>query len=166
MGNGIFEVTASLKLGGIVQEKKCKCYLAFEKGKDYKKAFKIYQKKYSKLLKERELFKNEIKKQWDDYNEVVNLYRKHDVKKLIGEEKIIRSLNINNFGFVNCDRPIEYPKGEEVNPIYVDDQDNPIVLENVVLVQKNTNALFRYTATIKYNLDADNLLWGMTKDKK
>lgn len=96
----------------------------------------------------------------------MNFYRKHDVKKLIGEEKIIRSLNINNFGFVNCDRPIEYPKGEEVNPIYVDEQDNPIVLENVVLVQKNTNALFRYTATIKYNPDANNLLWGMTKDKK
>jgi hypothetical protein len=166
MSNGIFEVTASFTLGGIVQEKKCRCYLVFEKGKDYKKAFKIYQKKYSKLFKERELVKNMIKKQWDDYNEVVNLYRKHDVKKLIGEEKIIRSLTINNFGFVNCDRPIEYPKGEEVSPIYVDEQDNPIVLENVVLVQKNTNALFRYTATIKYNPDADNLLWGITKDKK
>jgi hypothetical protein len=164
--NGVFEVTASFKLGGVIQEKKCECYLAFEKGNDYKKAIKIYQKKYSKLLKERELIRNKIKKQWNDYYEVVNLYRKHDVKKLIGEEKIIRSLTINNFGFVNCDRPIDYPKGEVVTPVYIDGQNNPIVLENVVLVQKNTNALFRYTSTIKYNPDDDNLLWGLTKEKK
>ena len=44
LANGVFEVTASMKFGGIIQEKKCKCYLAFEKGKDYKKAFKSIKK--------------------------------------------------------------------------------------------------------------------------
>ena len=36
----------------------------------------------------------------------------------------------------------------------------------MVLVEKNTNALFRYTSTIRYNPEADNLLWGITNDKK
>jgi hypothetical protein len=140
--------------------------LAFEKGKNYKAALKTYQKKYSRLLKEREQASKKIKKQWDDYYAVVNQYRKYDVKRLTGEEKIIRSLTINNFGFVNCDLPIDYPKGGKVDPIYVDEHGNPIILSNVVLVEKNTNALFRYTSTIRYNPEADNLLWGITNDKK
>jgi hypothetical protein len=88
------------------------------------------------------------------------------VKKLLGEEKIIRSLTINNFGFVNCDQPIDYPQGGKLDPIYVDESGTPITLTNVVLVEKNTNALFRYTSTIRYNPKADNLLWGITNDKK
>ena len=166
LSNGLFEVSASLKLGQIHIENKCTCYLAFEKGRNYQAALKTYQKKYSKLLKERELAKAKIKKQWDDYYAVVNQYRKYDVKRLSGEEKIIRSLTINNFGFVNCDQPIDYPKGGKVDPIYVDEHGNPITLSNVVLVEKNTNALFRYTSTIRYNPEADNLLWGITNDKK
>jgi hypothetical protein len=166
LSNGLFEVSASLKLSKINIENKCKCYLAFEKGKNYKAALKTYQKKYSRLLKEREEARKKIKKQWDDYYAVVNQYRKYDVKRLTGEEKIIRSLTINNFGFVNCDQPIDYPKGGKVDPIYVDEHDNPISLSNVVLVEKNTNALFRYMSTIRYNPKADNLLWGITTDKK
>jgi hypothetical protein len=49
--------------------------LAFEKGKNYKAALKTYQKKYSKLLKERDQARAKIKKQWDDYYAVVILNR-------------------------------------------------------------------------------------------
>ena len=164
--NGLFEVSASLKLAGIKMENKCICYLAFEKGKEYNKALKTYQKKYAKLLKEREKARAIIKKQWDDYYTIVNQYRKYDVKKLTGEEKIIRSLTINNFGFVNCDQPIDYPQGGKLDPIYVDESGAPLTLTNVVLVEKNTNALFRYTSIIRYNPEAENLLWGITSDKK
>ena len=166
LSNGLFEVSASLKLSKINIENKCKCYLAFEKGKNYKAALKTYQKKYSKLLKERDQARAKIKKQWDDYYAVVNQYRKYDVKRLTGEEKIIRSLTINNFGFVNCDQPIDYPQGGKLDPIYVDESGTPITLTNVVLVEKNTNALFRYTSIIRYNPEAENLLWGITSDKK
>ena len=139
--NGIFEVTSILKYGSFRKENKCLCYLAFEPGKDYNEAMKTYQNKYAKILKERNLHINE-------------------------EEKILRTLTINNFGFVNCDYPTSYPSGGEINPIYVDENGKPIVLNNVVLVEKNTNALFRYSGNVKYNPRSNNLLWGLTNDNK
>jgi hypothetical protein len=139
--NGIFEVTSIIKYSSFRKENKCLCYLAFEAGKDYNDAMKTYQNKYAKILKERNLHINE-------------------------EEKILRTLTINNFGFVNCDYPKSYPSGGEINPIYVDENGKPIVLDNVVLVEKNTNALFRYSANVKYNPSSNNLLWGLTNDNK
>ena len=139
--NGIFEVTSIIKYGSFRKENTCLCYLAFEPGKDYNEAMKTYQNKYAKILKERNLHINE-------------------------EEKILRTLTINNFGFVNCDYPRSYPSGGEINPIYVDENGKPIVLDNVVLVEKNTNALFRYSANVKYNPSNNNLLWGLTKENK
>ena len=139
--DGVFEVTSILKYGSFRKENTCLCYLAFEAGKDYSEAMKIYQNKYAKILKERNLHINE-------------------------EEKILRTLTINNFGFVNCDYPTSYPSGAEINPIYVDENGKPIVLNNVVLVEKNTNALFRYSSNVKYNPSSNNLLWGLTADNK
>lgn len=164
--NGIFEVTSILKIGTFRKENKCECYLAFEAGKDYNNALKIYQKKYDKLLKERKVVSDKIKFEWNKYYEVVNAYRKLQIKELSGEEKIIRTLTINNFGFVNCDYPTNFPSGGEINPDYVDEKGKSITLNNVVLVEKNTNALFRYTANVKYNPNNDNVLWGLTNDKK
>ena len=164
--NGIFEVTSVIKYGSFRKENKCLCYLAFEEGKNYNNALKIYQKKYSKLLAGRKRISDEIKFEWSKYYGVVNAYRKLEIKELSGEEKIIRTLTINNFGFVNCDYPRSYPSGGEINPIYVDENGKPILLDNVVLVEKNTNALFRYSSNIKYNPSNDNLLWGLTKDNK
>ena len=114
----------------------------------------------------RKLISDKIKFEWDKYYGVVNAYRKLEIKSLSGEEKIIRTLTINNFGFVNCDYPRSYPSGGEFNPTYVDENGKPIVLDNVVLVEKNTNALFRYSSNVKYNPSNDNLLWGLTKDNK
>ena len=139
--NGIFEVTSIIKYGSFRKENTCLCYLAFEPGKDYNEAMKTYQNKYAKILKERNLHINE-------------------------EEKILRTLTINNFGFVNCDYPRSYPSGGEINPIYVDENGKSIKLNNVVLVEKNTNALFRYSANVKYNPSNNNLLWGLTKENK
>jgi hypothetical protein len=135
--NGIYEVISILKIGNYMEEHKCECYLAFEKGEDYNKALKISQKKYASLIKKREV-----------------------------ESKIIRTLEINNFGFVNCDLPINYPQGGEFNPIFVDEKGNSLQLSGVVLVESNTNALFRYTTIVKYNPNNKNVLWGITNKGK
>jgi hypothetical protein len=164
--NGIFEVTSIIKFGTFRKENKCECYLAFEAGKDYNNALLIYQKKYAKLISERKVVSDKIKFEWDKYYDVVNAYRKLQIKELSGEEKIIRTLSINNFGFVNCDLPINFPTGGEINPNYVDENGKALALNNVVLVEKNTNALFRYKANVKYNPKNDNMLWGLTNDKK
>jgi hypothetical protein len=166
LNNGLYEVTSILKYGSFIKENKCLCYLAFEEGKDYNNALKIYQKKYSKLLNARKRLSDNIKFEWDKYYGVVNAYKKLEIKSLSGEEKIIRTLTINNFGFVNCDLPKDYPSGGEINPIYVDENGKSIVLNNVVLVEKNTNALFRYSDNVKYNPSNNNLLWGLTNDNK
>ena len=34
------------------------------------------------------------------------------------------------------------------------------------MVEKNTNALYRYKSNVKYNPKNDNVLWGLTNDKK
>ena len=160
--NGIYEVTSILKIGNLRKENKCNCYLAFEAGKDYNDALKQYQIKYNKLLKQRDL----IKLPWTNYEDIVNMHRKNDVKNLDSKEKIIRTLEINSFGFVNCDYPTSYPNGGEINPMYADESGKPISLSNVVLVEKNTNALFKYSSTIKYNPENVNILWGLTKDNQ
>jgi hypothetical protein len=51
LSNGLFEVSASLKLSKINIENKCQCYLAFEKGKNYKAALKTYQMKYNHKIR-------------------------------------------------------------------------------------------------------------------
>ena len=89
----------------------------------------------------------------------------------INEDQLTSSINnickhLSPNAFFFFDLPIDYPKGGKVDPIYVDEHGNHITLSNVVLVEKNTNALFRYTSTIRYNPQADNLLWGITTDKK
>jgi hypothetical protein len=159
---GVYEVTSIVKLGNLRKENKCYCYLAFEAGKDYNDALKQYQIKYSKLFRQRDL----IKKPWTDYYAIIDKYRKLDVKKLNGQEKIIRTLEINNFGFANCDYPSSFPTGGEINPLFVDENGESLTLKNVVLIEKNTNALFKYPSTIKYNPKNDNVLWGLTKDNK
>jgi hypothetical protein len=139
LNNGIVEVTSILKFGTIRKENKCLCYLAFEAGKDYNAALLTYQKKYTKMNEGRKL-------------------------QLLEQEKIVRTLTINNFGFVNIDKPTDYPKGGELNPIYMDENGKNIDLYNVVLVEENTNTLYRYSKEVKYNPNNKNLLWGLTKD--
>lgn len=164
--NGIFEVTSIVKFGSFKKESKCLCYLAFKEGKDYSNALKIYQKKYAKLIAKRKQITDKIKFEWDKYFGIVKEYNKRQIKDLSGEEKIIRTLTINNFGFVNCDYPTSYPSGGEFNPIYVNENGKSIELTNVVLVERNTNTLFRYSDKVKYNPSCDNILWGLTKDNK
>jgi hypothetical protein len=160
--NGVYEVTSIVKIGKLIKVNKCNCYLAFEAGIEYNEALTQYQIKYRDLLKQRDL----VKKPWTDYYAIINKYRILDVKKLNGQEKIIRTLEINNFGFVNCDYPTSIPTGGEINPLFVDENGVSIALKNVVLVEKNTNALFRFPTTINYSPKNDNVLWGLTKDNK
>lgn len=164
--NGLFEITSLFKYGTFTKENKCVCYLAFQKGTDYTAALTTYQKKYAKVLAERKRISDKLKLEWDNYFALVKEYNKRQIADLDDTEKIIRTLTINNFGFVNCDYPRNYPAGGEINPIYVNENGNPIALKNIVLVEKSTNALFRYTDVIKFNPGSDNLLWGLTKDNK
>jgi hypothetical protein len=164
--NGIYEVTSILKIETYKEEHKCECYLAFEKGKDYDKALKTYQKKYASLIKKRQHITDKLIKEWNEYDLIAKASRNKEFKTLDNEERIFRTLEINDFGYVNCDAPRNYPKGVEFDPTYIDENDAPLKFDEVMLVEHNSNSFFRFTKTVKFNPDNKNVLWGITKEGK
>ena len=163
--NGVFEVITIIDAYGIRQENRCLCYLAFEEGVEYYNALKIYQDKYADLLNNRKAVLADINAQWDFYYDVINTHRKAQIRNMDGEEKILRTLTVNNFGFINCDFPRDYPQGGILYATFVDQDNNPLSFNEVVLIQENSNTLFRYQKEIKYDPNKENVLWGITRDQ-
>jgi hypothetical protein len=157
--DGIYEVISITKLGKFRNEKSCLCYLAFEEGKDYNQALIKYQRKYASLIKK----KNDILKLWDKYELDV---AKVAILKGNLNEKITRTLKVNKFGFVNLDCEAAFPIGVELKPNFTDENGNKLELKNVALIEKETNAIYRYTNKIKFNPDKTNILFGITSDNK
>lgn len=168
LGNGTYKIQFTLDYYGIKMEESCICYLAFKEGIDYDKAIKAYQKKYGRLIRLQKEKRTLIENKWAKYRKQLKAYRSFLLRKEIDDlevsEKITRTLNVNDFGFINIDYPLDYPQGGSFTPKYVDKNSNPLKLNNVVLVEKGKNALFRYTQEIKYNPKKENLLWGITNE--
>ncbi|WP_320815093.1 hypothetical protein [Flavobacterium sp.] len=169
--NGTYEVTFhSLFDLNENSETKVICRLAFNNDKEYSKALKKYQNKYAKRIKEDKDKRDKIERDWTIYNNQLEEYRlffaKNEIQKTKGSQKIIRSLEVNKFGFVNIDRPIDFPQGGNISPIYVDENNNKIALKEIVLVETGRNSLYRYKNEIKFNPENDNLLWGLTNEGK
>lgn len=157
--HGLFEVVSILKFGNLRKENSCLCYLSFEEGKDYSEALKTYQKKYGAQIAKRDA----IEKLWKKYefDLIKNKIQKSDLS-----EKITRTLEVNQFGFVNLDYPTSYPTGVELPAVFADINGNKLSLRNIVLIEKGTNAIYRYKDVIKFNPDKDNILCGITEDNK
>lgn len=157
--HGLFEVVSILKFGNLRKENSCLCYLSFEEGKDYSEALKTYQKKYGAQIAKRDA----IEKLWKKYefDLIKNKIQKSDLN-----EKITRTLEVNQFGFVNLDYPTSYPTGVELPAVFADINGNKLLLSNIVLIEKGTNAIYRYKDIIKFNPDKDNILYGITEDNK
>jgi hypothetical protein len=157
--HGLFEVVSILKFGNLRKENSCICYLSFEEGKDYSEALKTYQKKYGAQIAKRDA----IEKLWEKYefDLIKNKIQKSDLN-----EKITRTLEVNQFGFVNLDYPSSYPRGVELPAVFSYTNGNKLLLHNIVLIEKGTNAIYRYKDVIKFNPDKDNILCGITEDNK
>jgi hypothetical protein len=157
--HGIYEVVSVTKLGKFRNERSCLCYLAFEEGKDYNEALKKYQKKYGPLIQK----KNDLIKLWDKYE--LDLAKAAILKSNLNE-KITRTLEVNQFGFVNIDYESSYPIGVELKPNFVDANGKKIELKNVALIEKETNAIYRYANKIKFNPEKTNIIFGITANNK
>lgn len=157
--HGIYEVIFISKLGKFSNEKSCLCYLAFEEGKDYNTALTTYKKKYGKLIEE----KGKILKSWAKYELYLN---KSYILKANLNQKITRTLEVNNFGFVNLDIEDDYPKGVELRADFINENGKKLELKNVALIEKETNAIYRYTNIIKFNPKKSNILIGITNENK
>ena len=168
LGNGTYKIQFKFDFYGLKKERSCICYLAFKEGVDYDNALKAYQKKYGSLIALQKEKRSLIEKKWGDYKTQLKAYRsfllREEIDELEASEKITRTLEVNDFGFINIDYPLDYPQGGSFTPKYVDKNSKPLKLNNVVLVEKGRNALFRYTQEIKYNPKNENLLWGVTNE--
>ena len=168
--NGTFEVTFIpwVEIEGL--KTKCICYLSFKDEVEYSKALKGYQIKYAKQIAKEKKLREEIENEWAEYESKLKDYKiflaKDEIEKLKGQKKILRTLEVNNFGFVNVDKPIDYPQGATIKAKFVDANGKKISLKQVVLIEIGRNALYRYKKEIKFNPNNDNLLWGVTKEGK
>lgn len=169
--NGTYEVTFVPwgKLPDTIKTK-CICYLSFKDKAQYSKALNNYRKKYAGLLSKIQATRKTIDDAWSNYNkkriEYKAFFARKEIKELNGASKIIRTLEVNQFGLVNLDYPHVYPKGAKLDASFVDENGKPIVLKQVVLVELGVNALYRYTKTIHFNPESQNVLWGLTEDNK
>ena len=149
---------------------KCVCYLSFKDKAQYSKALRNYKNKYAGLISKIENERKSIEEAWANYDRKAKEYnrfmQRKEIEGLTGSRKIMRTLEVNQFGVVNLDYPHVYPKGAKVEASFVDDNGNPIVLKQVVLVELGVNALYRYTKTVHFNPESQNILWGMTEDGK
>ncbi len=168
--NGTFKVTFIpwVEMDGL--RSTCICYLSFKDNAQYNMALKKYKNKYKKLINEEKRKKEKIDKEWNIYKNELRKYKlflvKDEIEKLNGERKILRTLEVSNFGFVNSDRPIDFPKGSEIVPSYVNKNGEKLKLKQVVLIERGRNALFRYNNKIKFNPKKENILWGITEKGK
>ena len=169
--NGTYEitfvpwVTTSEKLPN-----KTVCVLAFKDNESYSNAMKAYQKKYESQIKIAQRERDKIEREWNAYEKKLRVYNtfmaKKSVEGLSFERRITRTMQVNNFGFVNCDYPTSYPSGAKIHAIYVDSNNKEIKLHDIVMIEKGRNALYRYMSKIRYNPEKENLLWGITEEGK
>lgn len=166
--DGTYEITFNtIKYQDKVRTK-CRCYVAFEAGEAHGRAVKIFRKRFGKQLEAYERERTKLQLQWDDYNRKVaihnNFFQRREIAGLSGTKKIVRSLEVNNFGFVNVDRPIDYPQGAKITADFKDSNGNAIVLNEVILIEIGKNALYRYKNQIQFNPENENILWGILAD--
>ncbi len=169
--NGTYEVTF-VPWGEMpdTAKTKCTCYLSFKDKVKYSKELNIYKKKYAGLISKIENERKRIDNAWANYNRKANEYnrfmQRKEIESLTGSKKIMRTLEVNQFGVVNLDYPHVYPKGAKLDASFVDENGKALDLKQVVLVEIGVNALYRYTKTIHFNPESQNILWGMTEDGK
>ena len=169
--NGTYEVTFVPwgKLPDTIKTT-CLCYLTFKDKVAYSKALNDYRKKYASLLSRIQSLRKSIDAAWSNYNQKCKEYNvffaRKEIEELKGSSKIMRTLQVNQFGLVNLDWPHAYPKEAKVEASFVDENGKALDLKQVVLVEMGVNALYRYTKTIHFNPESQNILWGMTEDGK
>lgn len=170
-GKGIYEITFIVKGHGINHQEKCLCYLAFEAGKDYNQALERYKNKYKPQIEKREKTRAIIEEQWSRYKEALKRYKTTmldlKMKGMDKGERIIRTLQVNNFGFINCDFPSSFPEGAVLNATIADAGGQPLKMNTLVFADKSRNALYNYSnRVIRFNPSAENILWGITTENK
>ena len=143
--------------------------------RDIPAAQKIYDKKfaeYQSKLSQRKAAEEKAKK---EYEEQVKIYAEQNRKYEASLNKtnlIYRTFTVNRFGFYNCDCPRQSPSDVDVTAIVTDENNVPLNLTELCLVEKNINMVCSYHSVnreckhFKFNSTQDNVLWAVTSDNK
>jgi hypothetical protein len=87
------------------------------------------------------------------------------------EDMVVREFLIRDFGIWNSDCPSSLPEGQTLFVKLLDSRTKKALeVNHVILVEKGKNAIFTYYANdlvnFKFNPNAENVLWAVTKDGK
>lgn len=151
-------------------------YPVFE-GKNYEKAVRDFQEKFTKynlVLKKRKLDEKMIEEEYQSkllalkkQQEELELKWKQkeadQFKLLSTDEKVRRMFAINSFGVYNCDKPSLYPKGVSCIANLKNDKNINLMCYDVFLVDREKNGLFSFiknpVINFSFNPQSTNLLW-------
>lgn len=152
------------------------CEVVFKKGSDYDNAIKVYQAKYEKLIAKRGKMKSIILQEWENYKQIekwyfdnglMNVFIETEIGYLESDLRLVRLLEINGFGLINCDNPIAYPSGADITANFIDEKGEKLTLTNLTLVEIGRNSIFQYPDShIKFDPTKNNILWGITSNKE
>jgi hypothetical protein len=143
--------------------------------KDLAAAQKVYDLKfarYESILSERkateEKAKQEMKRIMADQSLRDSFYESH----MNASQRIYRAFSVSQFGFYNCDQPRIIASDANVIAIVSDENNKPLKLTELCLVEKSINMVCSYHSVdkqckdFKFNTAQDNMLWGVTADNK
>ncbi len=101
----------------------------------------------------------ELRKQGHDYaanNEII-------------KKKVVNRFTASEFGVWNCDRPLP-PEMLQIAANFIDQNGQPISNKTAYLVDKSRNTVYQFLAEkgaqLRFNRNAENLLWVVTEENK
>jgi len=169
-GSKIFKVVASpvvddkdLAEAQKVYDKKFADYQA--KLTQRKEAEEKAEKQYQARLKEMQA---EMQKAMAEQKERNRLYE----ARMSKSELVYRTFSVNQFGFYNCDCPRQIPTDANVVATITDENNNPLNLTELCLVEKSVNMVCSYHSVnreckdFRFNSKQDNMLWAVTSNNK
>jgi hypothetical protein len=175
LSGGKYEVKFIFDAYGVRQEQICICYLAFKEGVDYDNAFKIYQKKYEKLIKKRKLEEEKLNKEWEKYYEIrkkyedaglLDYFMKKEIDKMKKSDKIVRTFQIQGFGLTNIDRPLKVKGSSNLIASFMDYDGDKLELNNIMIAVKGKNMMYKCDKNVVFEPSNDNVMWAITSDNR
>jgi hypothetical protein len=153
--------------------------------KDFNEARKIYETKFAdyqakltqkkadeaKLKADLEARAKEMEARIQKEIEEQVQRRKEYEGRLEQNNLVLRTFQVQRFGFWNCDQPCNLPKGANVVAKLVDAKTNePLRIQTCYLVEKGRNAIFTYyvdgLANFRYDPGKENIVWAVMSDLK
>ncbi len=139
-------------------------YPVFE-GKNYTAAKKKFDKKFTEYQTKLQEKLDEEKRLKED---LIARQEKWEKQRLANNTQfeIIRSFQVDQFGFWNSDQPVSLPKGAVANATFISETGDGLNFNAVYLVEFGRNALYKYydktLVRFSYNPTAQNIVWGLT----